>query len=79
MHPFRQRSGYTPERTCDAWENYIDKTKFELTSMPIIRFWDNLTEDEREDFISLKNSYGIVIKEADKSNAFFVMDRKEHI
>ena len=79
MHPFRQRSGYKPEPTCDALENYIDKTKLELTSMPIKRFQDNLTKHEREAFVSLNNNLGIVIKKADKSNTVVVMDRDQYI
>lgn len=79
LHPFRQRSGYKPERTCDALEKYIDKTKLELTSMPIKRFEDNLTKRERDAFVSLTNNLGILIKKADKSNTIVVMDRDQYI
>ena len=72
-------SGYIPERTCDALEKYIDKTKLELTSMSINRFRDNLTKTEREAFVSLNNNPRIVIKKADKSNTVVVMDRDQYI
>lgn len=42
-------------------------------------FRDNLTKDERETFVSLKNYYGIVIKNADESNAVVVMDEDQYI
>ena len=69
MHPFRQRSGYKPEPTCDALEKYIDKTKLELTSMPTKLFQDNLTKHEREVFVSLNNNLGIVIKGGQKQHS----------
>ena len=79
LHPFRTNTGYKPPPTCNALENYIEKTKLELSSIPIKVQRDNLSSLEREALLSLKNKHQIVIKKADKSNTVVIMDRENYI
>lgn len=79
LHPFKTSTGYKPDPVCGALENYIDKTKLEISSLPIKQFQDNLTSQERAALTSLKNNRHIVIKKADKSNTVVIMDREKYI
>lgn len=66
-------------KTCNALEEYIDKTKLKLTSLQTKRFRDNLSKKERGTFSSLKDNKSIVIKKADKSNSIVIMDKQQYI
>lgn len=66
IHPFKKPSGYNPPFTCYALEDYIDKTKLELSSIPIKKIHNNTSKLEREALTSLRNNNNIVIKIADK-------------
>ena len=79
LHPFRTNTGYKPGPTCSSLENYIDKTRLELSSIEIKQHRNNLTTNEREALVSLKNNQQIVIKKADKSNTVVIMDREKYI
>ena len=79
LHPFRKSSGYQPPTTCNELEQYIDKTKLELSSITTKTLRDNLVNSERNALSSLKNNSNIVIKKADKSNTIVIMDRDQYI
>lgn len=74
IHPLKKPSGYNPSFTWYALENYIDKTKLELSSIPIKKIQNNTSKLEREALASLRNNNNSVTKEADKSNTFVIMD-----
>ena len=46
-----KKTGYTPPPTCGVLENYIYKTKHELSSLQVRKFRDNLNAMEREHFL----------------------------
>lgn len=71
--------GHIPPKTCNALEEYIDKTKLELTSLQTKRFRDNLSKEERRALSSLNDNKNIVIKKADKSNTIVIMDKQQYI
>lgn len=75
MHPFRKPSGYKRPLTGHALEQYIDKTKLELSSIPIKTTRNNTFILEREALTSLRNNSNIVIKKADKSNTIVIIDK----
>lgn len=79
MHTFRKPSGYKHPLTCHALKQYIDKTKLELSSIPIRTIRNNTSKLERETLTSLKNNSNIVVKKADKSNTIVIMDKKQYI
>ncbi|KAK3109108.1 hypothetical protein FSP39_023246 [Pinctada imbricata] len=79
IHPFRTNTGFKPGPTCNALENYIHKTKLELSSIPLKERQENLSISERNALASLKNNPDIVIKKADKSNTVVVMDKCKYI
>lgn len=79
IHPFKKPSGYNPPFTCYALEDYIDKTKLELSSIPIKKIHNNTSKLEREALTSLRNNNNIVIKKADKSNTIVIMDKDQYI
>lgn len=55
LHPFRTPTGYKPDLVCGSLENYIDKNKLEISSMPIKHHYqDNITSQERAALASLK-------------------------
>ena len=79
LHPFYENTGYTPEKTCQTLETYIDKTQIELSSIELYRGASNISTQERKALHDLKNDQSIVIKKADKSNTVVIMDKKEYI
>ncbi|XP_062579196.1 uncharacterized protein LOC134241129 [Saccostrea cucullata] len=79
IHPFRTSSGFQPPYTCSLLEEYIDKTKLELSSITTKTFQDNLTHSERNALSSLKKNLNVVIEKADKSNTTVIMDRNQYI
>lgn len=79
MHTFRKPSSYKPPLTCHALKQYIDKTKLELSSIPIRTIRNDTSKLEREALTSLKNNSNIVVKKADKSNTMVIMDKKQYI
>lgn len=76
--PLESHRVISPQKTCNALEEYIDKTKMELTSLQPKRFRDNISKEEREALSSLKNNKNIVIKKADKSNTIVIMDKQQY-
>lgn len=62
IHPFRKSWVISPPKTCNALEEYIDKTKLELTSLQMYRFRDNLSKEEIGALSSLKDNKNIVIE-----------------
>lgn len=48
IHPFRTKSGFQPAIMNNSIQNYIDKTKLELSSMEIRKTTDNLSALERK-------------------------------
>lgn len=79
LHPFRENTGYIPNYSCEALENYIFQTKLDLSSMKIERFRDNLSHSERSSIQSLKNDKTIIIKKADKSSNFVILDKDAYL
>lgn len=77
MNTFRKPSGYKHPLTCHALKQYIDKTKLELSSIPIRTIRNNTSKLERETLTSLKNNSNIVVKKAGKSNTIVIMDKKQ--
>lgn len=67
MHPFRKPSGYKPPLTCHALEQYIDRTKLELSYIPIRTIRNNTSIMEKEALTSLRNNSNIVIKKQTKA------------
>lgn len=47
---------------CQENDDYIDKTKFELSLIEIVNTISNISKSEREAILSLKNNNNIVIK-----------------
>ena len=78
MHPFRLKSGITPNSTCENLEKYIDLTKLELSSIQLRKTHDNLSMRERQAIQKLKNMKDVVIKKADKSNTIVILDKEEY-
>ena len=62
IHPFRMKSGYQPAMMNNPIQNYIDKTKLELSSMEIRKTTDNLSALERKALNTLKGRKDIIIK-----------------
>lgn len=79
IHPFKTKSGYKPPFTCSELEEYIDKTKLELSSMEIVKKKSNISESEKAAILSLKNNSDIVIKKADKSNTIVIMNKNQYV
>ncbi|XP_062592673.1 uncharacterized protein LOC134254146 [Saccostrea cucullata] len=79
IHPFRKPTGHKPPLACNTLEQYIDKTKLELSSIPIRKIHNNTSKLEREALNSLRNNNNIVIKKADKSNTIVIMDKDLYI
>ena len=79
IHPFRVKSGYKPEYTCNVLEQYIELTKLELSSIPVRKGIDNITPKQRLAIKTLKGSNDIVIKKADKSNTIVILDKEIYI
>jgi len=53
IHPCKSKTGYTPPPTCGVLENYIYKTRHELSSLQVRKFRDNLNAMERVSISSL--------------------------
>jgi hypothetical protein len=47
IHPFKSKAGYTLPPACGVLENYIYKTRHELSSLQVRKFRDNLNAMER--------------------------------
>ena len=79
IHPFRENTGFEPDKACPALESYIDKTKLELSSIYIRKYRPNMTNSETRALHNLKQNNGIVIKKADKSKTFVIMDKDKYV
>ena len=53
IHTCKSKTGYTPPPTCGVLENYIYKTRDELSSLQVRKFRDNLNAMERVSISSL--------------------------
>lgn len=65
LQPFRKSSGYQPLTTCNVLEQYIDKTKLELSSITNKTLRKKLTNSELNTLPSFKINFNIVLKKAD--------------
>lgn len=79
IHPFRMKSGYQPAMMNNPIQNYIDKTKLELSSMEIRKTTDNLSALERKALNTLKGRKDIIIKKADKNNMCVILNKSDYI
>lgn len=79
IHPCKSKTGYTPPPTCGVLENYIYKTRHELSSLQVRKFRDNLNAMERVSISSLKKDKDIIIKKSDKGNNIVLLDNHNYL
>ena len=79
IHPFKSKSGYTPPPTCGVLENYIYKTRHDLSSLQVQKFRDNLNPMERASISSLKKDKDIIIKKSDKGSNIVILDKHNYL
>ena len=79
IHPFKSKSGYTPPPTCGVLENYIYKTRHDLSSLQVRKFRDNLNAMERVSISSLRKDNEIIIKKSDKGSNIVILDKHNYL
>ena len=79
IHPFYQKTGYTPTYSCGALENYLFATKYELSKLTPQKQKSNMTKSEWQALKSLKSNEDIIIKKADKCSTLCVLDKEDYI
>jgi hypothetical protein len=79
IHPFKSKTGYTLPPACGVLENYIYKTRHELSSLQVRKFRDNLNAMERVSISSLKKDKDIIIKTSDKGNNIVILDKHNYL
>jgi hypothetical protein len=70
-----KKTGYEPEFSCHALENYISLTKLELFYLPVRKFRDNISKKERQSINNLKRNKQLIIKKANKNGNVVVLDK----
>ena len=78
-HPFYTNTGYKPQFSCPAVENYLFATKVELSKIDICKQKSNITKGERLALKTLKNNKDIVIRKADKNSTLCIIDKDNYI
>ena len=79
IHPFRLKSGFSPEPTSPVLEQYIELTKLEISSIELSRSCNNISHEERKSLKDMKNLSDIIITKADKSNTIVILDKPSYI
>ena len=79
IHPFRLKSGFSPEPTSPVLEQYIELTKLEISSIELSRSCNNISHEERKSLKDMKNLSDIIITKADKSNTIVILDKQSYI
>lgn len=79
IHPFYQKSGFKPNYSCEALENYLFATKYELSKIKPRRGRPNLTKEEIHGLQSLIRNDTILIQKADKCSTICVLNKTNYI
>lgn len=79
IHPFYVHSDYTPPVASNAIENYIFKTKMEISDMTIRKFPHNMSKKEWKALKKLQQNKEIVIKSADKTKTIVIQNKSNYI
>ncbi|XP_068692864.1 uncharacterized protein [Montipora foliosa] len=79
-HPFHVKSNWQPPpQPSVAFEDYLERTKYEIATIPFCDTQDNLSAKEREALTKLRANTKVNIKRADKGNTTVVMDTQRKI
>ena len=79
-HPFHVKSNWQPSpQPSVALEDYLERTKYEIATIPFSDTQDNLSAKEREALTKLRANTKVNIKRADKGNTTVVMDTQRKI
>ena len=77
-NPFRLKLKFNPSKTDAAMELYLSHIEEKLLSCTEINHsYYNLTREEQKAMHNLKSDQSIIIKEADKSSAVVIWDKKD--
>ena len=77
-HPFYINTGYEPQYSSEALDNYIFATKYELSKIKIQKVLPNLTPTEKTTFTKLKKNND-EIRKADKKSTLCVLSKNNYI
>ena len=79
-HPFHVKSNWQPPpQPSVALEDYLERTKYAIATIPFCDTQDNLSAKEREALTKLRANTKVNIKRADKGNTTVVMDTQRKI
>ena len=78
-HPFYMNTGFKPNTSTNSLENYIFSTKLELSKIKIRTRPNNLSPQEQQALIGLKQNENIIIRKADKNSTLCVLNKTNYI
>ena len=76
MHPFYIKTGYSPAYSCEALENYLFATRYEISKIKPEKQICNISRSEWNALRNLRSNDDIVIKKADKNSTICVIDKQ---
>ena len=72
-------TGFKPNTSTNSLENYIFSTKLELSKIKIRTRPNNLSPQEQQALIGLKQNENIIIRKADKNLTLCVFNKTNYI
>ena len=78
-HPFYLNTGFKPNYSCEAIENYLFATKYEISKIRLQKQNPNITFQEKKALRNLKQNDDIMIRKADKCSTLCILDKQNYI
>lgn len=79
IHTFYQPTKYAPHNSCDALENYLFATKYEISKIEQTKTRSNLSIPERNALKNLNSDPNIIIEKADKSSTLCLLNKRNYV